>query len=73
MGEEIVKSNRVYLWDNLKIILILFVVIHHASIPYVVIKGQHWTEVLYMVIMPYTMSSFTIISGYWFKPRPLSV
>lgn len=72
MGEEIVKSNRVYLWDNLKIILILFVVIHHASIPYVVIKGQHWTEVLYMVIMPYTMSTFTIISGYWFKTRSLS-
>ena len=73
MGEGIVKSDRVYLWDNLKIILILFVVIHHASIPYVVIKGQHWTEILYMVIMPYTMSTFTIISGYWFKPRPLSV
>lgn len=73
MGEEIVKSNRVYLWDNLKILLITFVVIHHASIPYVVIKGQHWTEDLYMLIMPYTMSTFTIISGYWFKPRPLDV
>lgn len=66
-------KQRIYLWDNLKIILILFVVIHHASIPYVVIKGQHWTEVLYMIIMPYTMSTFTIISGYWFKTRPLSV
>ena len=73
MGEEIVKSGRVYLWDNLKIILILFVVVHHASIPYVVIKGQHWTEDLYMLIMPYTMSTFTIISGYWFKPRPLGI
>lgn len=66
------NMNRVYLWDNLKILLITFVVIHHASIPYVVIKGQHWTEVLYMVIMPYTMSTFTIISGYWFKTRSLS-
>lgn len=66
-------KQRIYLWDNLKIILILFVVIHHATIPYVVIKGQHWTEILYMIIMPYTMSTFTIISGYWFKARPLSI
>lgn len=67
------SSTRVFLWDNLKILLISFVVIHHASIPYVVIKGQHWTEDLYMIIMPYTMSTFTIISGYWFKSRQLSV
>ena len=66
-------KQRIYLWDNLKIILILFVVIHHASIPYVAIKGQHWTEDLYMLIIPFTMSTFTMISGYWFKQRPLGV
>ena len=65
--------GRVNYWDNLKFILITFVIIHHASIPYVVVKNQHWTEVLYMIIMPYTMTSFTIISGYWFKPKPVSL
>lgn len=71
MGERIVKSDRVYLWDNLKIILILFVVIHHTYHPYRVILEQRWLNVLYLLIMSYTMSTFTIISGYWFRPRPL--
>lgn len=73
MEHNMAQGNRVNFWDNLKYFLILFVIIHHATIPYVVIKDQHWTEVVYMIIMPYTMATFTMISGYWFKPRPLNI
>lgn len=67
------NKQRIYLWDNLKIVLILFVVIHHASAPYGLLEGQRWYKLLLMIIMPYTMSAFTIISGYWFKSRPVNV
>jgi len=67
------NKKRIFLWDNLKIILILFVVIHHASLPYGILKGQRWCDMLLMLLMPYAMPTFTIISGYWFKPRPINV
>ena len=66
-------KQRIFLWDNLKIILILFVVIYHASLPYGFLRGERWCWLLNMILIPYAMSTFTIISGYWLKPRPVNV
>ena len=61
-------KERLYYFDTIKFILILFVIIHHCSLPYLTMMNSEWTKDLYC-IMPYRMSLFTMISGYFFRER----
>lgn len=61
-------KERLYYFDTIKFILILFVIIHHCSVPYLTLMGSEWTKDFYC-IMPYRMSLFTMISGYFFRER----
>lgn len=58
--------QRVYLWDNLKVITMLMVVMTHSICPY---QSECWTGYYWILIMTFSMPLFTIISGYWYKPR----
>ncbi len=60
------NKERVYLWDNLKVVLIIFVVTIHSVVVYE-IAGARWISYLWVFMMSFTMPLFTIISGYWYK------
>ena len=49
----------------------MFVIIHHCSMPYLILNGSEWVKDLYCIIMPFTMSTFTMISGYFHKEKPI--
>lgn len=49
----------------------IFVIIHHCSMPYLILNGSEWVKDLYCIIMPFTMSTFTMISGYFHKDKPI--
>lgn len=70
------NRERIYTFDTIKIILILCVIFHHCTVPYFINDGINWTEskifdTIYLLTMTFTMPLFMIISGYFFKPRPL--
>lgn len=65
-------KNRIYIWDNLKLVLMLFVVVFHCLVPYTRESSSPWITVLWTIIMTITMPMFFTISGYWYKDRPLS-
>lgn len=64
------SKERLYYFDTIKCILILFVIIHHCSMPYLFLCREEWVSELYTIIMPFTMSTFTMISGYFFQNKP---
>ena len=64
-------KERLYYFDTIKFILILFVIIQHCSTPYLTLMDSEWTKDFYC-IMPYRMSLFTMISGYFFRERTLA-
>lgn len=59
---------RVYLWDNLKVILMLLVIMTHSVCLY---QGERWTEFYWILVMTFTMPLFTIISGFWYRPKSI--
>ena len=59
------KSERIYLFDNLKFILIFFVVFGHCIMIFV----NDITLRVYMYIYLFHMPTFVFISGYFFKRR----
>ena len=63
-------KERVYLWDNLKVVLMMLVVITHSVNVYQ-LDGSYWVQYLWVFIMTFTMPLFMMISGFWFKPREL--
>lgn len=65
-------KNRIYIWDNLKLVLMLFVVVFHCLVPYTRESHSSWMTILWTLIMTITMPLFFTISGYWFKDRPWS-
>lgn len=66
------QKERFYYFDTIKFCLILFVIIHHCSMPYLILYGEEWVKDLYVMIMPFRMSLFTIISGYFFREKPIA-
>ncbi len=60
-------KRRLYLFDNLKFVLMMAVIVHHCSMPYLILSHQGWVEYLYSIIMPVTMPLFCIISGFFYK------
>lgn len=64
-------ADRIYLWDNLKVLLMLLVVMTH-SVNIYQIEGYDWIQYLWVFIMTFTMPLFMIISGFWYKPRSIS-
>ena len=49
----------------------MFVIIHHCSMPFLIVLGSEWVLDLYCIIMPFTMAAFTMISGFFFKEKPI--
>jgi fucose 4-O-acetylase-like acetyltransferase len=71
MEEVIVKydkNERIFLWDNLKVLLMMQVVVTHSVNVYQ-LNGYYWIQFLWVFIMSYTMPLFMIISGYFYKKR----
>lgn len=58
--------QRIFLWDNLKVVLMLMVVLTHCIVPY---QSERWVGYYWIFIMTFTMPLFTIISGFWYKKR----
>ena len=66
--EVVTTKNRIALWDNLKVILMMLVVITH-SVNIYQLDGDYWIQFLWIPIMTFTMPAFMMISGYWYKER----
>ena len=64
-------ADRIYLWDNLKVLLMMLVVMTH-SVNIYQLEGYEWIQYLWVFIMTFTMPLFMIISGFWYKPRSAS-
>ena len=64
-------ADRIYLWDNLKVLLMMLVVMTH-SVNIYQLEGYEWIQYLWVFIMTFTMPLFMIISGFWYKPRSVS-
>lgn len=64
-------ADRIYLWDNLKVLLMMLVVMTHSANIYQ-LEGYEWIQYLWVFIMTFTMPLFMIISGFWYKPRSIS-
>jgi len=63
--------KRLYLFDNIKVFLIIFVVIFHCLVPYTRVTSSSWITVLWSFVMSYTMPLFFAVSGYFYKRRTL--
>lgn len=61
-------KDRIYLWDNLKVLAMLMVVMTHSICPY---QYECWAGYYWILIMTFSMPLFTIISGYWYRPHKL--
>lgn len=59
---------RIYLWDNIKVVLMLFVILTHSICVYQQ-NDTMWVQYYWVLIMTYTMPLFTITSGFWFKKK----
>ena len=64
-------KNRIFLWDNLKVFLMMLVVMTHSVCIYQN-EGDAWLPFLWIFTMTFTMPLFTMISGFWYKPRTVS-
>ncbi len=67
MGKE-----RVPLWDNLKFFAIICILVMHSTIPYAM-DGMKLMKYCQTFINLYPMTLFTIISGFWFKEKPIKI
>nr|WP_176407310.1 acyltransferase family protein [Fibrobacter sp. UWB4] len=65
------QGSRIYLWDNLKVVLMVMVVITHCVNVYQ-LQMEYWIQFLWIFIMTFTMPLFTLISGYFYKERSIS-
>lgn len=61
-------KERVYLWDNIKVFLMLLVVCTHSVCIY---QNEGWIEYYWVFIMTYTMPLFMLVSGFWFKKKEI--
>lgn len=61
-------AKRIYLWDNLKVVLMMMVVMTHCINVYQ-LEECYWVQFLWIFIMTYSMPLFMMISGFWYKPR----
>ena len=61
------KEQRIYLFDNLKALLILFVVFGHALEP---LLKKESAELLYLLIYSFLMPLFAFCSGFFASYRP---
>jgi len=61
------KKERIYLFDNMKALLILFVVFGHAL--EALLKDYH-AEFLYLLIYSFHMPLFAFCSGFFAKYDP---
>lgn len=66
------KDNRIYLYDNIKLLAILLVVIGHAINFLTDDKGNGLEKSLYLTIYSIHMPLFIFISGLFFKPMDKS-
>lgn len=64
------QSSRIYLWDNLKVLLMVMVVITHCVNVYQ-LQGERWIQFYWILIMTFTMPLFTLISGFFYKERTI--
>lgn len=69
MQRKMCQKERIYLWDNLKVVLMVMVILTHCIIPY---QDEKWTGYYWIIIMTFTMPLFTIISGFWYKKKSLN-
>ncbi len=60
--------KRVYLYDNLKFLAMLCILVLHSTIPYAH-DGMTLMKYMQPFINLYPMTLFTIISGYWYKKK----
>lgn len=65
---EAITKERIFLWDNIKVILMMLVVITH-SVNIYQLEGERWIQFLWVFIMTFTMPAFMMVSGFWYKPR----
>lgn len=59
------KKERLYYWDNLKTVLIFFVVLGHFILP-IIDKGNSILSLFYFIYM-FHMPAFVFVSGYFAK------
>ncbi len=66
------KTGRIYLWDNIKFILMFFIVVTHCMCMYMPSNNfGKWCHYIWIFTLTYTMPLFTIISGFFYKKRTL--
>lgn len=66
------KTGRIYLWDNIKFILMFFIVVTHCMCMYMPSNNfGKWCHYIWIFTLTYTMPLFTIISGFFYKRRTL--
>lgn len=61
-------GGRIYRWDNLKFFMILGIILEHSLIIY---DYPNYLEIPWALLISWLMPMFTIISGFWFKPKPI--
>ena len=64
--------KRVYLYDNLKFLAMLCILVLHSTTPYAK-DGLTLMKYIQPFINLYPMTLFTIISGYWYKNKSVKV
>ena len=62
--------KRIWLYDNLKFFAMLCILVLHSTIPYAK-DGLTIMQYIQPFINLYPMTLFTIISGYWYKNKPV--
>lgn len=59
--------NRVSLWDNLKVLAMMSIIMLHSTGP--LLDGVSCLKYIHPVINYFPMTLFAIISGYWYKDK----
>lgn len=63
-------QSRVYKWDNLKVFMIIGIVLEHSLIIY---NYPRNLELIWAGFISCLMPLFTLISGYWHKPKAVQM
>lgn len=67
------STERIFLWDNIKFILMFFVVVGHCLCTYLESGTfEAWGNYLWIITLTYTMPLFCMVSGFFYKERSLS-
>lgn len=66
------STERIFLWDNIKFVLMFFVVVGHCICTYLE-SGTlgAWGNYLWIITLTYTMPLFCMVSGFFYKKRSL--